>query len=100
MKFTFQTTGTPVPSGWTADTGAAFSAGAGYGWVDNATNAPVDRTNAARYRTTPTAGITFPTDARQQGFTIVDNATVTTIGHGKWEYEVPERHLRGRGLGR
>ncbi|WP_460787086.1 malectin domain-containing carbohydrate-binding protein [Microbacterium insulae] len=89
VKVTFQTTGTTVPTGWTADTGAAFSSAAGFGWLNEATGQPVDRSNAARYRTTAGAGIAFPTDPRQQGFTIVDNSTVTTLTDGVWEYAVP-----------
>ncbi|MET0448069.1 MAG: malectin domain-containing carbohydrate-binding protein [Aeromicrobium sp.] len=89
VKVTFQTTDSPVPAGWTADSGAAFTTQAGFGWLNQANNQPADRSNAVRYRTTAGAGITFPTDPRQQGFSILDNSTVTTITDGVWEYVVP-----------
>ena len=42
-QINFQPAGAPIPSGWTADTGAAFSAATGQGWVreDSVGGSPV-----------------------------------------------------------
>ncbi len=47
LKFNFQPAGAPVPSGFTADTGAAYSDAAGQGWVredslSSASHVPLD----------------------------------------------------------
>src|SRR5690606_6996752 len=44
----------PTTPGWLVETGEAYSADRGYGWLDAATGQPVDRTQATRYRSTPT----------------------------------------------
>src|SRR5690606_34807901 len=87
VKVNFQTAGAPTPSGWVADTGAAFNAESGFGWL--AAGTPTDRSDATRYRTAPTAGITFVNDPLLQTFTILDNKQVTSLADGTWEYEVP-----------
>jgi fibronectin type 3 domain-containing protein len=89
VKVTFQPSGTPVPAGWTAETGGAFSEARGFGWLDAATSQPVDRTIATRYRTAPLGGIAFPSDPRQLGLAFLDNATQPTYTSGVWEYAVP-----------
>ncbi|WP_162564279.1 MULTISPECIES: PA14 domain-containing protein [Microbacterium] len=89
VKLTFQPAGTPVPSGWGAETGLAFSNDRGYGWFDEATSQPVDRSAATRYRTAPMGGITFPTDPRQQGYAFIDNSTQPAYTSGYWEYALP-----------
>ncbi|TGO06704.1 Fibronectin type III domain protein [Serinibacter arcticus] len=89
VKMTFQPTGTPVPQGWTAETGGAFAVDRGYGWLNEATSQPIARPDATRYRTAPTGGIAFPTAAQQQGFAFLDNATQPTYTNGFWEYAVP-----------
>ncbi|WP_324650059.1 PA14 domain-containing protein, partial [Georgenia sp. H159] len=87
VKVNFQTAAAPTPSGWFADTGAAFDAEDGYGWIVD--GAPADRSAAMRYRTTPTSGITFVNDPLLQTFTILDNTQVTSLTNGTWEYELP-----------
>ncbi|WP_348525649.1 malectin domain-containing carbohydrate-binding protein [Litorihabitans aurantiacus] len=89
VRMTFQPAGTPVPQGWSAETGGAFSADRGYGWMNEATSLPVARPDATRYRTAPTGGITFPAAAQQQGFAFLDNATQPAYTSGFWEYAVP-----------
>ncbi|WP_454085363.1 PA14 domain-containing protein [Georgenia sp. Marseille-Q6866] len=87
VKVNFQTAGAPTPSGWTADTGAAFDAEAGFGWLVG--TSPADRSDSMRYRTGPTSGVTFINDPLLQTFTILDNNQVTSLTNGTWEYEVP-----------
>ncbi|WP_211489793.1 malectin domain-containing carbohydrate-binding protein [Georgenia thermotolerans] len=89
VKVNFQTATAPTPDGWTADTGQPYDDARGFGWLDVATGQPVDRSGATRYRTGPTAGITFPSDPLLQTFSIMQNSAVTTLTNGTWEYAVP-----------
>jgi hypothetical protein len=43
-KVSFQPVGAAVPAGYEADTGLGFEAGRGFGWVDDVTAAPEERT--------------------------------------------------------
>ncbi|KAA9083798.1 malectin domain-containing carbohydrate-binding protein, partial [Microbacterium radiodurans] len=89
VKVRFQPAAAPLSEGWTAETGGAFSAQRGYGWIDAATGQPVDRTVATRYRTAPVAGIAYPTDERLKTYSFLDNSTQPTYTSGSWEYAVP-----------
>ncbi|MDN3496523.1 malectin domain-containing carbohydrate-binding protein [Planococcus sp. APC 4015] len=92
VKFAFRTAGSTLPAGWIADTGAAYSAAGGYGWIVN--GVPYDRSNMTRLRTAPTAGITYPSgDPTRQGLILMQATTTTgtTITDGTvgvWEYAV------------
>ncbi|MDD9206330.1 hypothetical protein PU560_07595, partial [Georgenia sp. 10Sc9-8] len=89
VKVNFQTAAAPTPSGWTADTGLAYDADRGFGWLDADTNQPVDRATSMRYRTAPTPGITYPDgDVTQQTFSLMQNDAVTDITNGTWEYDL------------
>ncbi len=46
----FQPAGSVVPASWTADTGAAYTAARGYGWVAQGTQTPLDLTRNTRDR--------------------------------------------------
>ncbi|MGO4692097.1 PA14 domain-containing protein [Glaciibacter sp. 2TAF33] len=89
VKVNFQTTAAPTPAGWTAETGTAYSAARGYGWLNAATGQPADRSAATRLRTAPTSGIAFPADPLLQSFAFLDNASQPTYTNGTWEYDVP-----------
>ena len=89
VKVRFQPAAAPLSDGWTAETGAAFSTQRGYGWLNAATDQPVDRTVATRHRTAPVAGIAYPTDERLKTYAFLDNSTQPTYTTGYWEYVVP-----------
>ncbi|MCA2215062.1 Ig-like domain-containing protein [Jidongwangia harbinensis] len=90
-KVNFQPAGSPVPSGWTADTGAAFDAARGSGWVRqdslSGTRVPLDLTANTRDRAR--AGI----DARLNTLIHLQYGDVGGTGGvlvpGAWEYTVP-----------
>jgi hypothetical protein len=90
-KFNFQPAASAVPAGYTADTGAAYDAGRGYGWVRQdsltGTRVPLDLTRNTRDRAR--AGV----DARlntlihmQYGDVGGTNGVLTA---GAWEYALP-----------
>ncbi|MBT2595494.1 choice-of-anchor D domain-containing protein [Arthrobacter sp. ISL-72] len=85
VKVNFQTTTAPTPTGWTPDTGAAYSAQRKSGWLVG--GVPTDRTAATRYRSAATAGISYPSDPLLQSFNTMGPANNVTTG--VWEYEVP-----------
>jgi len=90
-KVNFQKAGTPVPSGYTADVGAAFDAATGRGWVA-ADSTPLDLTKNVRTR--GRAGI----DPRLDSFVHmqygdIDNGTANpdngNLTQGAYELDVP-----------
>uniref|UniRef100_UPI000FDA2D25 malectin domain-containing carbohydrate-binding protein n=1 Tax=Georgenia faecalis TaxID=2483799 RepID=UPI000FDA2D25 len=89
VKIHFAPASAPAVDGWTAETGLAYSDARGFGWVNAATGAPVDRTAATRHRTGPMSGITFPTKDTLKSFAFLDNASQPTYTNGRWEYAVP-----------
>ncbi|WP_159449261.1 PA14 domain-containing protein [Demequina sp. NBRC 110051] len=89
VKVNFQPASAPVPDGWTAETGGAFSSERGFGWVNAANDQPVDRTVATRYRTGALSGIAYPSDERLKTYSFLDNVTQPAYTDGYWEYEVP-----------
>jgi fibronectin type 3 domain-containing protein len=85
VKVNFQPVGAPTPAGWTADTGAAFTSGSGFGWVTTS-GTPVARpADSFRYRTAAANGIAFPTDPLLQTYAFMQ----TNPGPANWEYTVP-----------
>src|ERR1700759_715607 len=52
-KINFQPAGSAVPSGYTADTGAAWTDARGSGWVVSGTHTPLDLTRNTRDRARP-----------------------------------------------
>ncbi|WP_144268104.1 PA14 domain-containing protein [Demequina sp. NBRC 110055] len=89
VKVNFQPASAPVPEGWTAETGGAFSSERGFGWLNAANDQPVDRTIATRYRTGALSGIAYPSDERLKTYAFMDNVTQPPYTDGYWEYEVP-----------
>ncbi len=84
VQVNFQAAGAPAVEGWTPDTGAAFSEARGFGWVNLATSAPVDRSGAARTR----AG-TGP--VLERTFNIMQADVAASAGpDGAWELVVPD----------
>ncbi|GGL95159.1 hypothetical protein GCM10011594_13590 [Nakamurella endophytica] len=94
-KISFQTDAAPVPTGYTKDTGAAYTAARGFGWIrqdslGDATRTPLDLSANTRLRTR--TGI----DARQNNMIHMQYGdivpTPTTNGNltpGAWEYGLP-----------
>jgi hypothetical protein len=80
VQVNFQTADATTPTGWVADTGLAYDATRGYGWLVG--GIPADRTNATRNRTTPS-------DPLLQSLNIIQNDVVGTLTNGVWEYDVP-----------
>ncbi|WP_062318478.1 PA14 domain-containing protein [Demequina maris] len=89
VKVNFQPASAPVPDGWTAETGGAFTTERGFGWFNEADDQPVDRSAATRYRTGALSGITYPTDERLKTYAFIDNSTQPAYTSGYWEYVVP-----------
>ena len=86
-KINFQPASTTVPSGWLADTGAAFAATPGYGWLVN--GQPADRSANTRHRTTATSGITYPAgDVTRQTLILTQATSTAGTSDGVWEYAV------------
>ncbi|WP_234998789.1 malectin domain-containing carbohydrate-binding protein [Demequina sp. NBRC 110057] len=89
VKINFQPASAPVPDGWTAETGGAFSTERGYGWFNAANAQPVERSAATRYRTAAVGGIAYPTDERLKTYAFIDNSTQPSYTSGYWEYVLP-----------
>ncbi|WP_354500164.1 malectin domain-containing carbohydrate-binding protein [Mycetocola sp. 2940] len=86
-KINFQPSTTTVPSGWLADTGAAYAATPGYGWLVN--GQPADRSANTRHRTAATAGITYPTgDVTRQTLILTQATSTAGTSDGVWEHAV------------
>ncbi|MDX6214401.1 MAG: hypothetical protein QOF82_3488, partial [Frankiales bacterium] len=67
------------PAGYTVDSGQAYTAARGYGWIDLADNNPQDVTANTRYSWNKTQGYT----------TLIYMQTGGQAGGGRWEYAVP-----------
>ncbi|MFU8945160.1 malectin domain-containing carbohydrate-binding protein [Mycetocola zhadangensis] len=86
-KINFQPSATTVPSGWLADTGAAYSATPGFGWLVN--GQPADRSANTRHRTTATSGIAYPSgDVTRQTLILTQATSTAGTSDGVWEYAV------------
>jgi hypothetical protein len=85
-KVNFQPAASAVPAGYTADTGAAYDAGRGRGWVRQGTSEPLDLTRNTRDRAR--AGV----DARLNTLVHLQYGDVGGTGgvltEGAWEYAV------------
>ncbi|MFF5075943.1 Ig-like domain-containing protein [Actinoplanes sp. NPDC000266] len=79
-KVNFQPAGSAVPAGYVADTGAAFDAGRGYGWVRRGSSEALDLTRNTRDR--GRAGV----DPRLNTLVHLQYSGTT---EGAWEYAVP-----------
>src|SRR5690606_31276713 len=83
-KVNFQTADVEPPAGYTPDTGTAYSAEEGSGWITAADGSPLDNTGNARHRTG--AGIT---DDLRLATIIHMDIPNATIEEGVWEYDLP-----------
>ncbi len=82
-RIDFQPVTSTVAAGYTADTGAPFTAARGYGWVVPGTSTPLDMTAMTRDR----AGTA---DAKLRTVILMQpTATQSPNGPGAWEYTVP-----------
>ncbi len=99
-KFDFGPVGTAVATGWTRDSGLAYSAAAGRGWIRedslSATHVPYGYASTVntRDRTACTigTGTTNVPTAQQRTFIHMQAPTVNAtsdITKGAWEYDVP-----------
>nr|KEP24598.1 hypothetical protein DA06_02550 [Georgenia sp. SUBG003] len=82
-QINFQTAAATTPDGYTADTGAAYSDGAGSGWRSDATGAPLDLSTLTRLRTG--TGVT----SDQRLATIIHMQHSSMSVDGEWEYDLP-----------
>ena len=75
-RINFQSAGAPVPYGYAADSGAAYAASRGYGWISQTTSTPVSITGKGVDRNaTP--------DQR------LDTLIQMQVSPARWEYAVP-----------
>ena len=91
VKINFQPQGSAVPAGFTADTGAAYTAARSYGWVTQAsagtaTAVPLDLTLNTRERTTSAVRPQLNTFIHMQSPSIVSPSNPAP---GAWEYALP-----------
>lgn len=77
---TFAPAASATPEGWSTDSGLAFDAGRGYGWV-GANGSGVNKTADTRDRGTA--------DPLTSSLIIVDNAVVPSVTNGSWQYVLP-----------
>ena len=86
-RINFQPSTTAVPSGWLADTGAAYAASPGYGWLVG--GQPADRAANTRHRTAASGGITYPAgDVTRQTLILTQASSTAGTSDGVWEYAV------------
>ncbi|XVU28261.1 Ig-like domain-containing protein [Actinoplanes sp. CA-054009] len=83
----FQPGGSAVPAGYTADTGAAFDAGRGFGWVRRGTSEALDLTRNTRDRGRAGVDARLNTIVHMQYGDVGGTSGVLT--EGAWEYAVP-----------
>ncbi|MTD16945.1 choice-of-anchor D domain-containing protein [Nakamurella sp. YIM 132087] len=82
-RIDFQPATATVATGYTADTGAAFTAARGFGWVTPGTTTPMDMTAQTRDR----AGTV---DQKLRTVILMQpTATQSPAGPGAWQYAVP-----------
>jgi hypothetical protein len=91
-KVNFQPAGSAVPAGYTADTGAAFDAGRGHGWVRRGTSEPLDLTRNTRDRARAGVEARLNTLIHLQYGDVGGTAGVPT--EGAWEYAVADGTYR------
>ncbi len=88
----FQPAAATVPAGYTADTGAAFDAARGYGWVRRGTSEPLDLTRNTRDRARSGVDARLNTLIHLQYGDVGGTGGVLT--EGAWEYAVPNGTYR------
>ncbi|MEU4242453.1 Ig-like domain-containing protein [Actinoplanes sp. NPDC026619] len=86
LKVNFQPAASAVPSGYTADTGAAFTAARGSGWVQQGTQTPLDLTRNTRDRARSGVDPRLNTMIHLQYGDVGGASGVLTAG--AWEYAV------------
>jgi hypothetical protein len=86
-RVNFQTAATTTPTGWTADTGLAYTAARGFGWVEPGTSTPVDKTASTRNRS---ADATATGDILLDTLNIMQNDVVTSHAEGAWQYALDD----------
>ena len=86
-KVNFQPATSAVPSGYTADTGAAYDATRGSGWVQQGTSTPLDLTRNTRDRARAGVDARLNTLIHMQYGDVGGTNGVATPG--AWEYAVP-----------
>jgi Big-like domain-containing protein/strictosidine synthase-like protein len=86
-RVNFQPASSAVPSGYTADTGAAFDATRGSGWVRQGTQTPLDLTRNTRDRARTGIDTRLNTLIHLQYGDVAGTNGVATAG--AWEYAVP-----------
>ncbi|MBU2663963.1 Ig-like domain-containing protein [Actinoplanes bogorensis] len=87
-KVNFQPATSSVPTGYTADTGAAFTAARGYGWVRAGTSEPLDLTRNTRDRARTGIDARLNTLIHLQYGDVGGTSGVLTPG--AWEYAVAD----------
>lgn len=80
VKINFQPSDSFLPTGYTKDSGLAYSPTRGFGWIDQATGAPIDISGFARDRNLTNADQRIDTLQHMQFGSTPDAA---------WEYAVP-----------
>lgn len=84
----FTTAGSTTVAGYTTDSGGAYDATAGRGWVSAATGAPLSMAGGTRLRT-------GPTDVRRRGLVIMQGTgTTSSPGPGAYELALPSGTYR------
>ncbi|WP_203781112.1 Ig-like domain-containing protein [Paractinoplanes rishiriensis] len=86
-RINFQPASSTVPSGYTADTGAAFTAARGSGWVVSGSQTPLDLTRNTRDRARSGVDARLNTLIHLQYGDVGGSNGVLTAG--AWEYAVP-----------
>ena len=92
VQVDFAPASAPVPSGWLAETGAAYSATTGYGWLLN--GSPADRSSYLRYRSAAVSGIAYPSDPTLRTIMQMRSGTSSSTTYGVWEYALPNGTYR------
>lgn len=92
-KINFQPAGSPIPSGYTADTGAAYDSTRGFGWVrqdslSSATHVPLNISPNARDRNSSGVEQRLDTLIHMQYPSTINNSTAVKIP-AAWEYALP-----------
>ncbi len=81
-KISFQAADIKAPSGFSIDSGQAYTSARGYGWVNFNDNNPVDLTANTRYSWNAATGFITVFQMQQK-------SSAGVITGGRWEYAVP-----------
>jgi glucose/arabinose dehydrogenase len=77
----------PLPPGFVRDSGAAYTAARGYGWIAQSDSTPKDMTDRTRDRN-------LVTDQRLDQLLHVQRSAAGTTDPGRWHYAVPAGQYR------